>query len=186
MRWDALFADLEAESQAGAEAERRSEVADRTRAEWARLRLMDRLRPLLDGAGLVKIAAAGQPPVSGALRGLGVDWLLLTGEAGEEVVVPLAAVQWLTGTGPESAEPGWEGMVGARLGLRVVLRRILRDRSPVIVGLTSGDSVSGRLARVGADHLELDLHEPARRSGEAAIGALVTVPLGAIALLRRR
>ncbi len=183
-RWEALFADLEAEAEAEQEAERRSEVADRTRAEFGRLRLIDRLHPLVGGAAVVRVGLHGHQPANGCLRALGVDWLLLVGESSDELLVPLAAVAWVQGLGRQSAEPGWEGVVGARLGLRIALRRIVRDRSVVTMALTSGDILAGRLARVGADHVEL---EPAPlRDGPSPSGSVSTIALDAVVFVRRR
>lgn len=194
MRWNALFADLQAEAEAEDDADRRSEVADHTRAEVGRLRLIDRLAPLLEaGHGGLRLGLLGHDPVAGDLYALGADWLLLIQSAGSthrEILVPLSAVQWLQGTGARSAEPGWEGIVGARLTLRVALRRIVRDRSAVVLGLTGGDVLAGRPARVGADHLELDvLPSGASTSLADAAGpgrGSQVVPLGSIAFVERR
>ena len=184
-RWEALFADLEAAAEAEANAEQRSEVADRVRAEFARLRLIDRLHPLIGTAEVVRRGVCGQEPVQGSLAALGIDWLLLAGPSRDELLVALPAVQWVQGLRHESAEPGWEGVVGARLGLRVALRRIVRDRSVVTMALTSGDVLAGRLARVGADHVELQRVEPG--GGPAARAAeTITIPLSAVAFVRRR
>ena len=57
MRWDALFADLEARAHGEHAAELVAEVADRTRIETASLHLVDRLRPA-QGHRLVVVAAA--------------------------------------------------------------------------------------------------------------------------------
>ncbi len=181
MRWEALFADLEAGAQADAEAERRSEVADRTRAEFGRVRLIDRLQPLLaQPQERVRMGLAAGDPVSGRVAAIGADWVLLAEPtAGREWLIPLSAVQWVDGLGPESAEPGWEGLVGARYGLRIILRRIVRDRATVVVTLLSGDIRRGRLERVHADHVVLRADAAA---GEAF--ASVTLPLAAIACLR--
>ena len=182
MRWDALFADLEAEAEAEAAAERRNEVADRIRAEYGRLRLIDRMQPLLADAGrAVRIGLPASDAIAGSVLSLGADWVLL-GQRGAEVelLVPLAAVQWIEGLGPASAEPGWEGQVGARFSLRIALRRIAAERSTVTLTLLSGHVRHGRLARVGADHVAL---EGAGEGGRAA--AATTVPLTAIAYLRR-
>jgi hypothetical protein len=186
MRWDALFADLEAVAAAEGEAERRSEVADRTRSEFARLRLLDRLRPALHTPAALRIALAGHPAVRGVLQGLGVDWLLLAQEPGAELLIALAAVQSIQGLTAASAEPGWEGHVGARLDLRVVLRRVVRDRSAVTVGLTSGDTISGRLARVGADHVELTTARGSEPGTIRGVGAEWTIPLAAVVFVQRR
>jgi hypothetical protein len=181
MRWEALFADLEAEAATEEAAERRAEVADRTRAEVGRLRLIDRLAPALHQQTALRVALIGHAAIGGSLRAVGSDWLLLDQGPGSEWLIALAAVQAIQGLGPASAEPGWEGLVGARLDLRVALRRVVRDRSRVMVGLTSGDTVSGRLARVGADHVEL----AAQGSGPGA-GAGWTIPLTAVVFVQRR
>lgn len=72
IRWDALFADLQAEAEADAQAERRSEVSDRIRAEVGRLRLIDRLAPLLPPhgghGGMVRVGVAGHDAVTGSSR----------------------------------------------------------------------------------------------------------------------
>jgi hypothetical protein len=188
MRWEALFADLEAEAQADADAERRSEVAERVRTELARLRLIDRLQPLLGRAEVrPRFGLVNGETLSGSVRGLGADWVLLAEESGEpgevgdaEWLVPLGVVQWIEGLTAGSAEPGWEGKVGARLGLRIPLRRIVRDRSNVALTLLSGQLLRGRLERVSADHVVL---EPTDASTRPSVG--VTIPLTAIVCLRR-
>jgi hypothetical protein len=181
MRWESLFADLAAEIDAEADADRRGEVAERTRAEFGRLRLIDRLRPLLASIDRPIRIALPCEIVSGSILALGADWVLLSPavSGSAELLVPLASVQWIDGLGPASAEPGWEGAVGARLGLRVALRRIARDRSVVGIRLMGGQDHHGRLARVAADHLALELVGDARPAAELAI------PLTAIAYLRR-
>jgi hypothetical protein len=181
MRWEALFGDLEAEAQAEADAERRSEVAERVRTEVGRLRLIDRLQPLIGRASAQpRFGLANGETVSGTVRALGADWVLLAQEDAEWLV-PLGAVQWIEGLGAGSAEPGWEGQVGARMGLRIALRRIVRDRSAVALTLLSGQVRHGRLERVGADHVVL---EPSR-DREAGMRS-VTIPLAAIISLRRQ
>ncbi len=182
MRWDALFADLEAEVQAEEALERRAEVVDRIRSELGRLRLVDRLAPALGSPGPLRIGISGHPSLSGALTGLGADWLLVAQAGGSESLVALAAVQLIQGLSHASAEPGWEGKVGARLDLRVALRRLVRDRSAVTVRLTSADALTGRLARVGADHVELAEID----AGGRVSGAGWTIPLAAIAFVQRR
>jgi hypothetical protein len=182
MRWEALFADLEAEVDAEADAERRSEVADRIRSEFGRLRLIDRLQPLLSRPdSVVRMALPGGEVVAGAVLALGSDWALLAQQGAAECLVSLAAVQWIEGVGGAAAEPGWEGKVGLRLGLRAALRRIAQDRSTVALSLLGGQTQVGRVARVASDHVVL---EPADGDRRASGG--VTVPLAAIACLRRR
>jgi hypothetical protein len=147
--------------------------------------LIDRLSPLLAEGGSLRIRVPGHEPLLGGLQGIGADWFLLGQDGGGEVLVPLAAVQWMQGLGRSSAEPGWEGAVGARLTIRVALRRIVRDRSLVNLALTSGEALSGRLARVGADHVELEAATKGRPGDSPACGQH-TVPITAIAYVQRR
>ena len=137
------------------------------------------------GHGVVRIGLTGHEPANGQLLTLGIDWLLMARDAGDELLIALPAVQWVQGLDRQSAEPGWEGAVGARLGLRVALRRILRDRSAVTMGLTSGDILRGRLERVGDDHVELESPEAFATIGRASVFTS-TLPLTSIAYLRRR
>ncbi len=181
MRWEALFADLEAELDAEAEAERRSELADRIRSEYGRLRLIDRLQPMLGRAETaIRVGLPGGEVVAGSVLSLGSDWVLLAQDGAAECLIPLGSVQWIDGLGPQSAEPGWEGKVGARLGLRLALRRIARDRSAVAISLRGGQIQRGRIARVASDHMVLEAVESGRRTGSG-----ITLPLDAIECVRR-
>ena len=92
MRWEGLFAELEAEAEALEAADLAGEVAERTRAELARLRLVDRLRPALGHPMTVSVGPAAV--LTGRLLALGPDWLLVEEGTGAEGLVPLAAVSW--------------------------------------------------------------------------------------------
>ena len=187
MRWEALFADLEAQWEAAEDAELAAEVADRSRRELGYLRLLDRLRPAV---GLrVRIDVAGLPGqravLVGRLIGLGVDWLLAADEQnGAETLVPVRSVLAVRGLAGQSAHPGHEGRVGARLDLRHMLRGIARDRSECLLVLVDGRTISGTLDRIGADFVDLAEHAPGEFRRPRDVGGCM-VPLAAIALLRR-
>jgi len=164
MRWDALFADLEAQLDAEQTLQLGAEVAERTRVEWAGLTVIDRLRAQV-GQPLTWSTTAGER-VEGRLMEVGSDWVLL-GVGRVEVLVPMAAVASVSGLGPAAEQPG-PAPLARRLPLSVVLRGLARDRSVVTAQLVGGERLIGTVDRVGADHLDLSLHprdEPRRPSG---------------------
>ena len=184
MRWEELFADLEAQAAADDRAELDAEVAERTRRESARLRVVDRLRGAETAGHVLTFTvvggSAGAAVETGRVGGVGPDWVLVVRD-GAEVLVVLAAVESVLGLGPESAEPGSEGPVVARLGLGHALRAVARDRAEVGLTTTAGTVLVGTIERVGADHVELTDHP----AGEPRLrGSRRLVPFTALATLR--
>lgn len=182
MRWDDLFADLEAQSDALEVAERAAEVAERTRIEVGGIALRDRLAAALGAS--VRLQLLGGRVPAGTLVRVGPDWLLLGEAAGRECVVATAAITSVAGVG-RSADAGPGGAVWAKLGLRSALRGIARDRSPVRIDLISGEAIDATLDRVGADFVEAARHAPGepRRRGE--VREVVLLPFGALAAVSR-
>ncbi|MBX6389900.1 MAG: hypothetical protein IRZ08_13045 [Frankia sp.] len=189
MRWEALFADLEAQWEAAEAAELTAEVAERARREAGYLRLADRLRPAVGHPVRLDVSAGYPGPERGTLAGrlvaLGADWLLVAEATGAETLVPLRSVLGVRGLPGESAPPGHEGRVGARLDLRYALRGLARDRSGCQVVLADGRTVTGTVDRVGADFLELAEHPPGEYRRPRAVREGRLIPLPAVALLRR-
>ncbi|HEY9376709.1 MAG TPA: hypothetical protein VIQ02_06400 [Jiangellaceae bacterium] len=182
MRWQRLFDDLEAQVEQADQAALDAEVADRTRREIARVRLADRLRASV-GASIV-MRVSGCDPLAGIIDAVGPDWLLMTERTSTEVLVPLRAVLSVSDLGSRAAVPGSEGAVQARLGLGYALRRIARNRSPVVVTLTDGSTARGVVDRVGAD--ALDLAEPGAMANRRPDGpAGHTIPFNAVSIVRR-
>ena len=181
MRWQQLFADLEARFEAEQEAAERAETSSRARHELGSLRFVDRLGGAVGSPVALLCRGAGQ--VSGTLTEVGSDWLLLD-DSGREVLVATAAVRAVTGLGRRTAAAEDAGSVAARLDLRRALRGLARDRAPVHVVLDEGTTLHGTIDRVGADYFELaehpmDLH---RRAG--AVQGVRTVVIDAVALVR--
>lgn len=181
MRWEALFADLDAQLDAAAAAELAAEVSDRSRRELARVRLADRAGAAVGAQLTVALGAAGT--VSGRLRRSGPGWWLLATLTGE-LLVATDACTWVAGLPGQAADPGSIGAVEGRLGLGYVLRGLARDRSPVAVTLRDGTGVTGTLDRVGADFVDLAEHDAGepRRAGSVRSGR--TLPFSALAMLR--
>lgn len=183
MRWQELFADLEAQAREIERAERAGEIDERTRAEVGALRWLDRARAAT-GAG-VRLRVAGGVVLSGALERVGPDWLLLDEGAGREAVVAAAAVQGVRGLGRYAAVPDSAGVVESRLGLRAALRGIARDRSTVRLHLVDGSVVDAAIDRVGSDFVDVAALAAgeARRRSEVRDSELIPFP--ALAAVRR-
>ena len=169
MRWEALFADLEAQLDASDAAGLAAEIADLTRAERATVDLAGRLRAAQGGPATIVVA--GGDTVAGLLLEVAAQWVLV-GDGVRRALVPLAAVAAVGGLAVRSAPSA--GEVARRLGLGAALRALARDRVTVRVATDGGD-LAGRIERVGADHLDLV-------AGPGA--ALWAVPFAALRVVR--
>jgi hypothetical protein len=188
MRWEGLFADLEAQAAALEHAERAAEVDERTRGEFAALGLVDRFRGGADAP--LRLRVAGGRTLTGTVGRVGPDWLLLAEDAGREAVLPMTAVLGVRGLSrysavPAPAAPSSAGVVVSRLGLRSALRGIARDRSPVRLALVDGTAVDATLDRVGADFVEVAAHAPGEVRRRGAVREVELVPFAALAAVRR-
>jgi len=155
MRWQQLFADLQAQFEAEETALERVESASRARAEVGAVELADRLRGALDLRLTLGCGRAGT--VTGVLAEVGPDWLLVD-DGARQCLVASSAVRWVSGLGRRTAPAEAAGPVRGRLDLRRALRGLARDRSAVQVVLDDGGVLSGTLDRVGADYVELAEH----------------------------
>lgn len=143
------------------------EAADVLRAERARATLADRLA----AADVVRLGFAGGPPVSAQVAEVGSDVVVLRSEA-DELVVRLAAVLMVRGL-PGALGDRPSGSPIVRNWAQLVRRAL---DQPVRVHLRDGVVLSGVLAAVGRDHLDLVVET----------GEVVTIADVAINCLRRR
>jgi hypothetical protein len=183
MRWDALFVDLEAQAAAIDEAERAAEVDERTRGEVGALQVVDRARASIGAP--IRSWLRGGHAAHGHLGRVGPDWLLLTDDAGLDTVVALDAMVLIRGLGRYSATPDTAGVVESRLGLRHVLRGLVRDRAPVRLLLADGSTLDATIDRVAADFVEVALHPAAEPRRRAAVRDLGLIPLRGLVGVRR-
>jgi hypothetical protein len=183
VRWEDLFADLDAQMEELEAAELSSEVADRTRREIALFRLVDRLRATLGHP--VTVFTLGGAKVAGRVAGVGADWLLVAEDFRFEVLLPLDAITGITGLGGLTAAPGSEGKVAAKLTLAYALRGIARDRATVAIALRDSTVVTGTIDRVGADFFEMAEHGLAEARRARDIRSVRTVPFAGVAFVRR-
>jgi hypothetical protein len=173
MRWESLFADLDAQAASLEQAERAAEAQDVARAEFATLTLTDRLRG--STGEQLRVHAAGAAVLSGRLLACGPDWLLLDERPASEVLVRTAAVLAVSGLGRPTVTAAGAGQVQARFGLRSALRGIARDRSPVTLLLTDGSTMAGTLGRVGADFVEVSGSDGRHTRWSVAYAGLLAV-----------
>src|SRR5262249_55761734 len=103
VNWDEqlfeLLDDLEHQAQALYDADRASELADRSRAEYVAVTLVSRLMASVDDDVTLDLTGVGQ--VAGRLGRVGPDWCLVHGP-GQDWVVRLAAVACVEGASPRS------------------------------------------------------------------------------------
>ena len=185
MRWNALFADLEAQLDAADQASLVAEVRDRTRREQSLISVVDRLVPAVGQQVTVCVQGAGA--TTGTLSSAGVDWILLTGATratDAELLIRSAAIMGIVGLGTASQSPTQTSPVGSRLDLRWALRGLVRNRAGVQVALIDGAILTGTLDHVGADYVELAEHAAGEPRRAAAVRRTRLVPLAALALLR--
>lgn len=183
VRWESLFADLEAQMEHMEASELTSEVADRTRREVARFRLIDRIRPAFGHPLTVTTLGGGQ--IAGRVAGIGADWVLLAEDRLHECLVPLDAVTGIVGLGGLSAVPGSEGRVAAKLTLAYALRGVARDRAYVVITMRDASIVTGTIDRVGTDFFEMAEHGPYDMRRNREIWGIRTVPFTGISFIRR-
>jgi hypothetical protein len=182
MRWQQLFADLQAQFEAEEAAAERAESASRTRAEVGAVGIADRLR---GAVGLPVTLGCGRAGTfAGVLVEVGPDWLLVEDDAARSCLVALSAVRSVAGLGRRTAPAEPPGPVRGRLDLRRALRGLARDRSAVQVVLDDGSVLSGTLDRVGADYVELAEHPTDLPRRAEAVQGVRAVLIGWIAAVR--
>lgn len=155
-RWEALFGDLEAQARAQSAAESDALVSELTRAEHATMTLADRFRAVVGAVVTLELLAG--TPLRGVVREVADEWVLVQGvrpEPASQHLVPLAAVAGAHGLGRQATQATSRRDA---LGLGPALRTLQRDRARVTVRTPSG-SVGGRIARVGRDHLDIDVQD---------------------------
>jgi hypothetical protein len=182
MRWQQLFADLQAQFEAEEAAAEQAESASRARAEVGALGIADRLRGAL-GFPLV-LGCGGAGPVAGVLVEVGADWLLIEDDGARQILVAASSVRTVSGLGRRTLVVEPEGAVRVRLDLRRALRGLVRDRSAVQIVLDDGSVLNGTLDRVGADYVELAEHPADLPRRAEAVHGVRAVVVSAIAVVR--
>lgn len=162
-----LFEDLEQQATGIRLAERDAELADRARGEYAAVTLTGRIHA---SVGLdVAVTLAGGQVLEGILTEAGADWCAVQAPGPHPVwLVRVPAVAAVRGASPRSVPEAARPVV-ARLGFGATLRRLASEAAEVGVRLRSGAMLHGRLARVGADFLELETGGAGESSGPGLV-----------------
>lgn len=181
MRFERIFDDLEGQFAHHQQEEVRAVSEELTRAELSQLTLADRLRGAEDQRLTLHLGPALR--VGGVVQEVGAGWAALAAEGGRRsAVVPLSAIVMVEGLPPRVRLP--EESLRSPRGIGSVLREIARDRSLVHLE-TRGGAVTGRIASVGADALDLR----SLPTGESTVvpgSARITVTLDALLVAQLR
>ncbi len=180
MRWDELFADLSGQFDALDDADLTAELADGLRHEFGRVTMLERLSGAVGGP--IRILLPGGRLVTGQLRQLGPDWLLIRESPSSELLIALAAVVAIEGLSRRTG--GQLGDVDRRFDLRKAVRTVARDRSAVTVSAATDVELTGTIDRVGADFLELAAHPTGDFRRRGVVRSVQLVPLSAVQMIR--
>lgn len=147
MRWDDLFAALEAEADDLDRRNRDADIADRTRSAQAKQGWLTRC-----GSTELTVRVAGAGVLRGVPDRVTPEWLLLRSGGPTDWVVSTSAVLGVTGLAESVAA---SGRLDERLGWRHAWRALSRDRSDVRIVCLDGTPVRGVPVVVGRDYVEV-------------------------------
>lgn len=191
VRWDRFFEDLEGQLTSEWEAERAALESEAERLRLSRVDLRSRLVALAGrGAAQVVLELADGSAQDAHLTAVGADWFAASPGARDAVqlLVPLSAVCSIGADHGELLSSARPDVAGSRLAERVTfgfaMRDLARRRVAMTLQLCSGRSLTGTVDRVGADHLDLALHDSGAARRAADVAGFRLVPLAAVAWAR--
>lgn len=155
MRWEHLLADVEAQGEHEARAEREAEVRERVRIEQSQVPAMERLAAQSDS---ICVYLRDGRRCRGVLQEVGQGWISLDGhvdnrEGESHVLLTTAAICQVEGVRPGRGALG----VADRLGLAHPLRALAERSQMVVIDTLEGPARQGRLSWVGRDFVEITL-----------------------------
>jgi hypothetical protein len=172
MRWDELFADLEADAMGLDQREQDLEIAERTRIELSRIAMSTRLAAGLGAAVELRAGAVGL--LRGRIERVTARWLLL----GADQVQWVVSIDDLLGIrGLPVRARGAGSPAESRLGWGSAWRVLAQDRAELHVVRRDGSSLDAVAERVGEDFVELAVSSSDRRMREL-------VPFAAVVAVR--
>lgn len=145
MRWDRLFADLEAEADEIEKAEQDALAADLRDEHWATTSWRD----LLGGRVVLEVRGAGQ--LTGEVAAVNEHLVRLRGDLVDHLVACGAVVSVLQNE--RRSDP--PSRIEASLGWSSALRRIRDEAEPVRITLDDGRTIDGMVEVVGHDFVRV-------------------------------
>ncbi|WP_345751159.1 hypothetical protein [Microbacterium rhizophilus] len=195
MRWERFFDDLEDQLAAEWEAERAALESEAERLRLARVDLRARLIGLAhDAEGPVTLELADGLAVEVRIAAVGADWIAAPESEGAQrlLLAPIPAIRGIQAAHGDllrSARPAENtDRLAERVTFALALRDLARRRVGVAVGVAAADGsgrvLTGTVDRVGADHLDLALHDAGAPRRSADVRAYRMLPLAAVAWVR--
>jgi hypothetical protein len=177
MRWDVLFADLEAQMGSELAAEERALRAEELRVDRGRRDLASRVADLGE-AGDVALRLRDGTVVSVRPEAAGENWIGATADHSRtRVIVPTSAI--VSASARERVSVDGRVVERTTLGIRVLLRDLARRRRAVTI-TTPVVSLHGTIDAVAGDHLELAVHAVGSARRPREVTAVELIPLTAI------
>lgn len=200
MRFDRLFEDLEDQLASEWEAERAALDSEAERLRLSKTTLRERLIALSEGEAVAVDLREGTVQ-RGVVRAVGADFVALRpehvtdlpGARGADALVVVQLVRIvaigivhvdLLRSARPAASAATRSPLADRMTFGYVLRDAARRRRSARVALVSGAVHSGTIDRVGADHLDLALHDAGAPRRAAEVRGHRLVPFEGIAWVR--
>ncbi|WP_309080038.1 hypothetical protein [Zhihengliuella sp.] len=181
MRWESLFADLEAQLDGVTVHDRAAEVQEMVRIEKSQVMLSARLVAWIGQS--IDVTTLGGQRFSGEVTHVGTGWVTLAA-APLEYLVLTSAVRSLVADGARVAPDS--DLRQTKISLRMALRAVARDRAPVtIYALDGSAAATGTLDYVGVDFLQIAAHSVGEYVSSSRVVARHVLPLSGIAALQR-
>jgi len=180
MRWNDLFADLEAQLQFGHWEAVEQEAAELTRGVWAELTMMDRLRGAL-GQRVQMVLADGRIQAID-LKAVGPAWVGGLDEA-SSVIILRNAILGIDSELNRAVVPSRPLQAGP--SVLAIYRALARRREPVQVVSMQGTALAeGTIDRVGKDHIDVAMHARDEFRRSSSVRGWRIIPTDAIQLVR--
>jgi len=148
MSWDEVFAELQAQFEAAEHLDARARVLELAEAEAAGIRMADRLRSRRGEQLWIRVADGSDR--TGEVRDVAEAWVVLA-DGPRRCLIPREAIVLVSPLGGSAPQPD---RIERSLSLGHVLRALAQQGLAVTVHTAAG-AHRGRIARVGADHLDL-------------------------------